>query len=245
MTAVLLCPRVAERLGVGGATAPGRRPSEVMKIPVAREGWVFILPPFGVALVSFLGARALAAPVLFWVAGAFLLLAVFAVFFFRDPERRPPALAAVVLAPADGRVTEVGPAGGAEVLPGTLRVSIFLSLFDVHVNRAPVAGRVEAVRYCEGAFRAAFRREAAERNERNELELSAAPGTVRVRQIAGVLARRIVCRARPGDRLRSGERFGLIRFGSRTDALLPPGVEVLVGPGDRVRGGETVIGRWQ
>ena len=101
------------------------------------------------------------------------------------------------------------------------------------------------MRYREGAFRAAFRKDAADRNERNELEMTTARGTIRVRQIAGVLARRIVCRAGVGDHLGAGERFGLIRFGSRTDLLLPPGVSVEARPGDRVRGGVTVLGRWR
>lgn len=214
-----------------------------MRIPIAREGWVFILVPCGGALLLFAAAALLDGSVLGWVGGLLLTLAAFSVFFFRDPARRPPQGQEAVLAPADGRVTEAGPAREGE--PGTLRVSIFLSLFDVHVNRSPEAGRVEAVRYREGEFRAAFRRDAARRNERNELEMSTARGTIRIRQIAGVLARRIVCRARPGDRLEAGERFGLIRFGSRTDALLPRGVMLLVRPGDRVRGGETPIARWE
>jgi phosphatidylserine decarboxylase len=124
-------------------------------------------------------------------------------------------------------------------------VSIFLSIFDVHINRAPAGGEVRAVRYRQGAFRAAFRKDAAERNERSELEMSTERGTIRIRQIAGVVARRIVCRVRAGDRLASGERFGLIRFGSRTDLLLPAGVTLSVRRGDRVRGGLSVIGTWE
>ena len=204
---------------------------------------MFLLAPFGMALVSFGGAVFVDSQALWWVGALLMTLALFALFFFRDPERRPPELEEVLLAPADGRVTAAGPAGPSE--PGALRVSIFLSIFDVHINRSPAAGRVEAVRYRAGEFRAAFRRDAAERNERNELEMSTARGTIRIRQIAGVLARRIVCRARAGDRLAAGDRFGLIRFGSRTDLLLPRGVRLLVRPGDRTRGGETVIGRWE
>ena len=124
-------------------------------------------------------------------------------------------------------------------------MSIFLSIFDVHINRAPAAGEVRAVRYRQGAFKAAFRKDAADRNERNELEMTTERGMIRIRQIAGVVARRIVCRVRTGDRLALGERFGLIRFGSRTDLLLPGSVRVTVRPGDRVRGGLTVIGKWE
>jgi len=186
---------------------------------------------------------ALAGAVLAGIGWVLLAGAGFCAFFFRDPERRAPGDAAVLLAPADGRVTEAGPADEGE--PGTQRVSIFLSILDVHVNRAPAAGEIRAVRYREGAFRAAFRKDAAERNERNELEMTTGRGTIRIRQIAGVVARRIVCRVRVGDRLARGERFGLIRFGSRTDLLLPAGVSLAVRPGDRVRGGLTVIGKWE
>ena len=178
-----------------------------------------------------------------WTGWVLLAFAGFCAFFFRDPERRPPSDATALLAPADGRVTEAGPAGDGE--PGTQRVSIFLSIFDVHINRAPAAGEIQAVRYRQGAFKAAFRKDAAERNERNELEMTTERGTIRIRQIAGVVARRIVCRVRTGDRLAPGERFGLIRFGSRTDLLLPAGVTLSVRPGDRVRGGVTVIGKWE
>ena len=214
-----------------------------MRIPIAFEGRLFVLAPLGSAILLFLGARLAGSGALFWIAGVSLFAAAFAAFFFRDPTRFAPAEENALVAPADGRVTEVvsTETGGA----GIQRVSIFLSLFDVHINRSPTAGRVVAVRYREGDFKAAFRKDAAERNERNELEMTTGHGTIRIRQIAGVVARRIVCRARVGDRLDAGERFGLIRFGSRTDLLLPPGVSLSVRPGDRVRGGATVIGKWE
>lgn len=214
----------------------------MIRIPIAPEGRVFVIAPLAAAGALVAAGAWLGAPALSWVGAALLALAGFSLFFFRDPERSPAEEGAVLLAPADGRITEAGPAGEGE--PGTLRVSIFLSPLDVHVNRAPTAARVAAVRYRAGEFRAAYRADAAARNEQNELALDTPHGPVRVRQIAGVLARRIVCRARPGDRLRPGERFGLIRFGSRTDTLLPPGVRLAVRPGARVRAGETVIGRW-
>ncbi|MXW71136.1 MAG: phosphatidylserine decarboxylase [Acidobacteria bacterium] len=213
-----------------------------MRLPIAPEGRVFVAAPLVLAILV-LATTGAAGGVFAWTGWALLAGAGFCVFFFRDPERRPPDEATALLAPADGRVTEAGPANEGE--PGTQRVSIFLSILDVHVNRAPAAGEVRAVRYREGAFRAAFRKDAAERNERNELEMTTGRGTIRIRQIAGVVARRIVCRVRAGDRLARGERFGLIRFGSRTDLLLPAGVSLAVRPGDRVRGGLTVIGRWE
>ena len=203
---------------------------------------MFVAVPLFGALLA-LAAAGPAGGGLAWLGWGLFAGTGFCSFFFRDPERRPPGDAAALLAPADGRVTEAGPAAEGE--PGTQRVSIFLSIFDVHINRAPTAGEVRAVRYRRGAFRAAFRKDAAERNERNELEMTTERGTIRIRQIAGVVARRIVCRVRAGDRLASGERFGLIRFGSRTDLLLPAGVTLCIRPGDRVRGGLTVIGNWE
>lgn len=213
-----------------------------MRLPIAPEGRAFVGVPFFLGALSLATAGAGGA-VFAWAGWTLLAGAGFCAFFFRDPERHPPGDAAAVLAPADGRVTEAGPADEGE--PGGQRVSIFLSIFDVHINRAPAAGEIRAVRYRQGAFRAAFRRDAAERNERNELEMTTERGTVRIRQIAGVVARRIVCRVRAGDRLAPGERFGLIRFGSRTDLLLPAGVTLSVRAGDRVRGGLTVIGKWE
>jgi phosphatidylserine decarboxylase len=122
-----------------------------------------------------------------------------------------------------------------------VRVSIFLSPLDVHVNRSPVAGLVEGVEYVAGRFLAAYRDEASELNERCTVALQGENARVGVKQIAGVVARRIVCRARPGDKLQAGERYGLIRFGSRTDLVVPKGTEIRVKAGDRVRGGETIM----
>ena len=167
----------------------------------------------------------------------FAALGLFSAWFFRDPDRAAPSGEGVVLAPADGRIVAVRESEAGPSL------AIFLNVFDVHVNRAPVAGSVKEVAYRRGGFRAAFDERAGEENERNDLVLSSDAGEVRVRQIAGLIARRIVCRVRPGDRLAAGERFGLIRFGSRTDLRLPPGGEIFVQVGDRVRGGETIVGR--
>jgi phosphatidylserine decarboxylase len=160
--------------------------------------------------------------------------------FFRDPERRSPEVPGAVLAPADGRVMEVASTDDPWV-GAAVRLSIFLSPLDVHVNRAPVAGRVTGVEYAAGEFRAAYKPEASEINERCTVTLEG-PARVTVRQIAGVLARRIVCRVRTGDMLRAGERYGLIRFGSRTDLFVPRTTELRVGVGDRVRGGASIMG---
>jgi phosphatidylserine decarboxylase len=207
---------------------------------IAREGIPFVL-----GFLSLAGASALAGITLSAFPGwlAFLLttpllfLGLFSVWFFRDPERAPAAGRGLVLSPADGRVVAVAddPAGPS--------LAIFLSVLDVHVNRSPIAGRVESVEYREGRFLAAFDPRAGEVNERNEILLSGPEGSVRVRQIAGAIARRIVCRVKPGDRLSAGQRLGMIRFGSRTDLRLPPGSALLVGQGERVKGGITIVGR--
>jgi phosphatidylserine decarboxylase len=168
------------------------------------------------------------------------LLAAAFLGFFRDPERTPPRLPGAVLAPADGRVM-----GVAEVedpwVGSAIRLSIFLSPLDVHVNRSPVTALVRDVEHEAGRFLAAYREEASRVNERCTLSLEGDAARVTVKQIAGVLARRIVCRVRPGDKLQAGERFGLIRFGSRTDLVVPRGTEIRVKVGDRVRGGESVM----
>jgi phosphatidylserine decarboxylase len=205
-----------------------------VRLPVAREGWPFILAPAVAALgLALAGRRRLALPL---AAAAAVSLG-----FFRDPDRTPPTAANVVLAPADGRVTAIDEAVDAFV-GAAVRVSIFLSPLDVHVNRAPIAGLVTDAVYTPGRFVAAFRREAGEVNERCALRLQGDHARVTVVQVAGIAARRIVCRAGPGDKLAAGERFGMIRFGSRTDCYMPRGTEVAVRPGDRVIGGVSVIG---
>jgi phosphatidylserine decarboxylase len=180
-------------------------------------------------------------------------LLLFCLYFFRDPERAPPEGEGLVLAPADGKVMDLEEVEAPEFLGGrALRVGIFLSLFDCHVNRSPVAGRVARVDYRKGRFRAAFNEMASSENESNTVGLVAdgtlpdgRPLRVAVRQIAGVIARRIVCAARPEQSLARGERFGMIKFGSRTELYLPveAGFEPAVRVGDTVRAGLTVMGR--
>jgi phosphatidylserine decarboxylase len=170
----------------------------------------------------------------------FAVLAVAFLGFFRDPEREAPRVPGALLAPADGKVMEIAEADDRWVGPA-IRMSIFLSPFDVHVNRAPLAALVQDVEYKSGRFLAAYRPEASEANERCTLALEGDSARVTVRQIAGVLARRIVCRVRRGDKLAAGERFGLIRFGSRTDLIVPRAVQVRVRIGDRVKGGESIM----
>lgn len=203
-------------------------------MPVAPEGWPFILPSAAAACIM--------AAMGWWAAAAIFAAAGLACLgFFRDPERTVPELTGAVLAPADGRVMGIVEVADPWVGPA-VRVSIFLSPLDVHVNRAPVAGLVRGVEYVAGGFVAAFRPEASEQNERCTVALEGDTARVAVRQIAGVLARRIVCRVRPGDKLAAGERYGLIRFGSRTDLIVPRGTEIRVRKGERVRGGESIMG---
>ena len=167
-----------------------------------------------------------------------LLLAAFVAFFFRDPQRRVPPDAAIIVAPADGKVVRIEP------VPGGTRVSIFLSLFNVHVNRSPIAGRIEAMEYRRGRFKAAFEHSASVENEQNAITVN---GEVRVTfsQIAGVIARRIVCWKKVGDVVEKGERIGLIRFGSRVDIVFPPDSRVTVALWDAVHGGSSPIGMIQ
>jgi phosphatidylserine decarboxylase len=203
-----------------------------VRLPVAREGWPFILPLIGGGGLLF----ALGAP------GGGLLLTLLGgavALFFRDPERVPPDIERALLAPADGRVVRIGPA--VDGRRGT-EVSIFLSLFDVHINRAPCGGTVEEVRYTPGTFKVAWKEEASRVNEQVLIRLKGEQGDIFMRQVAGILARRIVTWVRPGQQVQAGERIGLIRFGSRVDLLLPEGVPPRVEIGDRVKGGETVIG---
>lgn len=176
-------------------------------------------------------------------AGCFVL-ACFVGYFFRDPERRIPDDTDWVVSPADGRIVKIEPSHEPG-LGSYRRISIFLSIFDVHINRAPFDGRITEVRYQKGKFLAAFNHRASDENERNSLVIRWRDQTLRVTQIAGLIARRIVCWKKVGETIGRGERFGLIRFGSRVDLDLPEGFEVSVRVGDRVRGGHSVVGRWR
>jgi phosphatidylserine decarboxylase len=202
-----------------------------------KEGLPFVLLPL---------AAAAAAGVFQWIpwilVPLFLLLAGFCAFFFRDPERVIPADPALMVSPADGRVVRITTIQDDH--GHTLqRISIFLSVFNVHINRLPLDGRIADIRYSRGKYLAAFNHKASEENERNCLWLTYGGRTFRITQIAGLIARRIVCWKKPGDEVRKGERFGLIRFGSRVDLDLPEEAEILVKIGDRVRGGSSVVAR--
>ncbi len=198
---------------------------------IAREAWSIVLPlALAATAAGLLGWTVLGWTLVFLVAGV--------LYFFRDPRREVPGDPHLVVAPADGKIVGITPTD-----EGGLRLSIFLSLFDVHVNRAPVAGRVTGVHYRSGMFLPAFRHKASLRNEQNRIDMDDGSRQLAIVQIAGLLARRIVCRAEVGDWLERGQRLGLIKFGSRVDLYVPETIELLVRMGDRVRGGSSVIGR--
>ena len=205
--------------------------------PIHPQGYVFV------------AAFAVATLILFWIWAPLgwiaLVLTLWCAYFFRDPVRVTPLAAELVIAPADGIVSFAGPATpppelglGAKPLQ---RVSIFMSVFDCHVNRAPVEGRVRRVAYHAGAFLSADLDKASEANERNGVVIENAAGQFGVVQIAGMVARRIVCFTQEGAHLAAGDRFGLIRFGSRVDVYLPDEARIAIGLGARAVAGETVI----
>jgi phosphatidylserine decarboxylase len=166
------------------------------------------------------------------------VLALFCLYFFRDPERTVPE-GPVAVSPADGKVIDIRPAGEE----GSRRVSIFLNVFDVHVNRAPIAGRITGIQYTRGKFKVASVDAASAENEQNTLVVEDGRSRVVFKQIAGLVARRIVCHKRVGDQVEKGERFGLIKFGSRMDVILGPEWELAVRLGDRVRAGSSILAR--
>jgi phosphatidylserine decarboxylase len=199
---------------------------------MVRDGIYYGLGLFVVAgLVAWLTVPALAAVP--------LLLAAFFLWFFRDPERRIPAVQGAIVSPADGKVTDISAV--QEDGQRRTRISIFLNVFDVHVNRSPVSGVIEEIRYQKGKFGNAMSAASAEQNEQNVVTIGADAGRVVMKQIAGLLARRIVFTKKVGDRLERGERVGLIKFGSRTDVIFPADAEMKVRVGDRVKGGSTVL----
>jgi phosphatidylserine decarboxylase len=208
-------------------------------VPILQDGWRFIAIFAGVTFLAALTGAA-------WLFWPLFLLTLWSIYFFRDPSRGVPQDDGLLIAPADGLVQMVVQAAPpAELGMGEqplTRVSIFLSVFDVHINRTPCAGTVDVVAYRPGKFLNAAADKASDENERMAIALRRNDGvTVGFVQIAGWVARRIVCYVKPGQALVAGERFGHIRFGSRTDLYLPAGARLLVAPGQRMIGGETVI----
>jgi len=220
-------------LARGAETA--RENAEVYSKSMVKEGYYFGVPPLVLGGIFFL---------LDWNAAAvvLVLLALFVFSFFRDPERVIPAETGAVVSPGDGRVvvvTEEEYAGR----PGK-RISIFLAVWNVHVNRAPAGGTITKMEYRPGKFLAAMRERASMENEQNVFTLSTDAGEMVFKQIAGLIARRVVSWKKPGNRVLRGERIGLVRFGSRVDVWLPKDAEILVKVGQNVKGGSSVLARW-
>lgn len=198
---------------------------------MVKEGFPFVITPMVAALIF--------AYLEIWIVAAlFALLAGFMAYFFRDPFRRVPDEAGIVVSAADGRVTRIDETDAGKT------ISVFLSPLDVHINRSPIAGKITNVEYIRGKKAPATSNEASFTNERNSITIQNDDLTVVCTQIAGIVARRIVCWPKMGDELGLGEKYGLIKFSSRTDVLLPPNAAVAVEIGDRVVGGETVIARY-
>lgn len=196
------------------------------------DGYYYAIPLLG------------AAGILAWLAGPLwavlpLLLSIFLLWFFRDPQRIIPDIPGAVVSPADGKITNVSPVMMGEMR--CVRISIFLNVFDVHVNRSPIAGVIRDVRYQTGKFLNAMNETCAELNEQNTVTVEGEGGRVVFKQIAGLLARRIVFTKKVGDHVGRGERVGLIKFGSRTDILLDGSASLQIRVGDRVKGGATVL----
>jgi phosphatidylserine decarboxylase len=205
---------------------PAKAPSEM----IVKDAFIFLIPLIAAILLVFALGWTIAAVIL-------LLLAVFVAFFFRNPKRSIPGDPSIIVSPADGRVVKV------ERVGNVTKMSIFLSIFDVHVNRSPIGGRIEAIDYKKGRFKAAFYNDASVENERNIIMVNNGSVKIVFTQIAGLIARRIVCWKKVGDTVEKGELIGLIRFGSRVDVLLPAGAEATVSKGTYVWGGSTPIGR--
>lgn len=205
---------------------------------MAKEGYPFLLASLALVILAYLAKPFLAIP--------FFLLFLFIGYFFRDPKRTPPEDPQLLVSPADGKVVEVQEVNDPKFYEGPARkVAIFMSPMDVHVNRAPTGGIVEKVEYKKGKYMMAWDEKASENNERNAVFLQTDKGRkITFVQIAGFLARRIICDVKRGSVLKKGQRFGIIRFGSRVDVYLPLDLEIEVKVGDRLRAGESILAKF-
>ena len=206
-----------------------------MRIPIAKDGYIFILPL--AVLTGIFWALSW-----FWVTGLFVGLFLFVTWFFRDPESSVPEDTNAIVSPGDGKIVEIISEKDPLLDEAYTRVSIFLNVFNVHVNRVPISGKIQATRYNPGKFFNAASHKASLDNEQSAILLNNGHVTILVKQIAGLIARRIVCWAKEGDEYQRGQRFGLIRFGSRVDIFLPEGTDIKVAIGDIVNGGSSIIG---
>jgi phosphatidylserine decarboxylase len=210
---------------------------------MTHEGLKFLIPALTMGVILTAVWIFTSQVVILPFAVIFLLISLFLTLFFRDPERSAPKGENLILSSADGTVVSVKPFRNVEFVgeKGTL-ISVFMSVFNVHVNRAPVSGVVKYFKYNKGKFFPAFKEKASLENEHTELGLENTHGNVIIKQIAGIIARRIVCKVKTGDTVKAGQRFGMIQFGSRVDLFLPENVEIKVKLHQKVKAGETIIG---
>ncbi|MEW6367417.1 MAG: phosphatidylserine decarboxylase family protein [Acidobacteriota bacterium] len=203
---------------------------------MAREGIAYLTVCISMAVFFFAAGYGI-------VSALFIVPLLFIIYFFRDPDRTPPPGEELLVSPADGKVISIETVGPSPLGVSATRISVFMSPLDVHVNRAPAAGTIERIEYARGRFKAAFDETAPHQNERNTFVLATHHGKIAFTQVAGWLARRIVCWKKPLDEVARGEKVGMIMFGSRVDLYLPSGMVPQVKLQDRVRAGETVIAK--
>ncbi len=212
---------------------------------IAKEGYIFILLTFILTVVFYAASLTLNSTVLYIISAVFAFLTFFIMYFFRDPNRTFENKDGLLISPADGKVLAVENIGHHDFIGSdTTKISIFLSVFDVHINRVPADGIVNYVKYNPGKFHVASVDKASELNEQTEIGMTAKTGQkIIFKQIAGLIARRIVCHLKDGETVTAGNRFGLIRFGSRTELLVPSNTSIAIKAGDKVVGSETIIGQ--
>lgn len=214
-----------------------------MRIPLAKEALGSVRVAVALIILSIVLGAGTSHPFFYWLGAACGVLLCFIFYFFRDPERIIPDDPDAIVAPADGVILDIREiAEGEFVKEKSKEISIFLSLFDVHINRVPISGKVELFRYQPGRFHAAYSGKASE-NEHTVIGMSNVNVKVLIKQVAGIIARRIICRLRRGMTAEKGARLGMIAFGSRTDLIVPSWIQILVHPEQHVRGGETIIGK--
>lgn len=204
---------------------------------MTKEGFTFPLPFLAIAAVFMFLFSKYGGINLAYIAVVFFFLAMCVMLFFRDPERKIPEGDGLIISPADGRIIKIDEKNGNPT------VSIFMSVFNVHVNRAPVDGKIKSINFHPGKFYSAFKDKAMRENQRNEIELESSSGIIKMTQVTGAIARRTICYPKPGDVLKAGQRIGLIRFGSRVDLVLPAGSKIDVKLKQKVTGGKTVLGK--
>ena len=212
---------------------------------LAPEGKIILYPLSVVLLLSIIASYMYALASIYIVTYILTVIMLFCLNFFRDPKRITPKQNNLIISPADGKIIKIDELEDSSTGEKFRIVSIFLSVFNVHANRMPIDGKFIDFRYVKGEFLAAFDHKASEFNERTEIEIDTKFGIIKVKQIAGLVARRILCYAKIGEKMKSGDRLGFIRFGSRTDIIIPVGFSLKIKLHQKVYGGETIIGKYE